>query len=127
MESIEEKTTLAPKTQEDPKLRKEREITALFNELLKKARASEAGTLQNRFLQAWEEKFSSAHAIQEILPAVFEEAEENEKKFLKETENMWETGEAWDANEDTQANILLDEIKKDFLRRLEDLSHLKRM
>ena len=127
MKSIEGEAILAQETQEDPKLRKEREITTLFNELLKEARTSETGTLQEQFFQAWEKKFSSTHAIQEILPAVFEEAEENEKKFLKETENMGETGEVWDANEDTQVNILLDEIKKDFARRLEDLSNLKQI
>ena len=125
MESMEEKAVLGQETQEDQKLRKEREINALFSDLLKEAGMSEAGTLYERFWQAWEGKFSLGHAIQETLPAIFEEARENEKKFLKETENMGETGEAWSADEETQVGILLDEIKKNFERRLEDLVNLK--
>lgn len=125
MQSMEGKEILEQETQEDPKLRKEREINALFGELLKEAGMSEGGTLQERFWQAWEKKFVSAHAIQETLPAIFEEAGENEKKFLKETDNMGETGEVWDADEETQANILLDEIKKDFEKRLEGLTNLQ--
>lgn len=125
MESMEEKAVLGQETQEDQKLRKEREINALFSELLGEAGISEAGTLQERFWRVWEEKFSSTEAIQETLPAIFEEAGENEKKFLKETDNMGETGEAWDADEETQANILLDEIRKDFEKRLEGLANLQ--
>ena len=124
MESMEEKAVLGQETQEDSKLKREQEINALFSELLKEAETAEAGTLQERFWQVWEEKFSSADAIEEALPAIFKEAGENEKKFLKETENMGETGEAWDADKETQARILLDEIRKDFTRRLEGLSNL---
>ena len=112
-------------TQEDQKLKKEREVNTLFSELLKESEASEVGTLQERFWKVWKEKFSSIDAVQKTFPTLFKEAEENEKKFLKETENMGETGEVWDADEETQVNILLDEIKKDFVGRLENLTNLK--
>ena len=125
MESMEEKTVLRQETQEDPKLKREREINMLFSQLLGEAKKSQTGTLEERFWQAWEENFSSKDSIRETLPAIFEEAEDNEKKFLKETDNMGETGEAWDADEETQAGILLDEIRKDFTRRLEGLANLK--
>lgn len=125
MKSMEGKEKLLEEAREDPKLKREFEINTLFGDLLKEVGTSKIGTFQERFWKAWEEKFSSVDAIQEVLPTIFEEAGENEKKFLKETENMGETGEAWDADEETQVNILLDEIKKDFARRLEGLANLK--
>ena len=125
MESMEEKTVLRQETQEDPKLKREREINMLFSQLLGEAKKSQTGTLEERFWQAWEEKFSSADAIREILPTIHEEVEDNEKKFLKQSEEMWETGETWDADAETQKNILLDEMRKDFEKRLEGLANLK--
>ncbi|MEK7149178.1 MAG: hypothetical protein AAB796_02150 [Patescibacteria group bacterium] len=125
MESMEEKTALRQETQEDPKLKREREINMLFSQLLGEVKKSQVGTLEERFWQAWEEKFSSADAIREILPTIYKEAEDNEKKFLKQSEEMGEAGEVWDADEETQTGILLDEIRKDFEKRLEGLANLK--
>lgn len=125
MKPMEGREMFLEETQEDQKLKKEREVNTLFSELLKESEASEVGTLQERFWKVWKEKFSSIDAVQKTFPTLFKEAEENEKKFLKETENMGETGEVWDADEETQVNILLDEIKKDFVGRLENLTNLK--